>query len=120
MLSEILEILGLISTLPKEKIGKESLRINLKERKLISDTEIITNLIQTFELVSIDNKNWTKSYFDKNLNESWLSYYVNTSQNGGGQNILVKRKTNPLFVLVVIVVVGICLLYMQYQKMFHF
>jgi hypothetical protein len=90
MLSEILEILGLISTLPKEKIGKESLRINLKERKLISDTEIITSLIQTFELVSVDNQNWTKSYFDKNLNESWLSYYVNTSQNGGGQNILVK------------------------------
>ncbi|MGS0747350.1 hypothetical protein [Halpernia sp. GG3] len=41
-------------------------------------SEIITNLIQSVELVSVDNQNWTKSYFDKNLNESWLSYYVNT------------------------------------------
>lgn len=90
MLSEILEILGLISSLPKEKDGKENLRIILKERKLISDEKIIANLIETFELTSEDNQNWTKTYFEKNLNESWLSYYVNTSQNGGGKNILVK------------------------------
>ena len=90
MLSEILEILGLISSLPKEKNGKENLRIILKERKLISDEKIIAKLIETFELTSEDNQNWTKTYFEKNLNESWLSYYVNTSQNGGGKNILVK------------------------------
>jgi hypothetical protein len=90
MIPEILEILGLVSSLPKEKNGNENLRIILKERKLISDRKIIDKVIKTFELISEDNQNWTKTYFEKNLNESWLSYYVNTSQNGGGQNILVK------------------------------
>ena len=90
MLAEILEILGLFSSLPKEKNGKNNLQIISKDRKLISNEKIITNIIKTFELISQDNRNWTKTYFEKNLNETWLSYYVNTSQNGGGQNILVK------------------------------
>jgi hypothetical protein len=51
MLSEILEILGLISTLPKEKIGKESLRINLKISRIAVEQNCINKKMLDFSSI---------------------------------------------------------------------
>lgn len=61
---------------------------DLFNRHLVSDLKLIDNLISQFELVHTDNDNWTKTYLDKEKNETWLSYYVDTEQHGGGYNIL--------------------------------
>jgi len=86
MISEILEILGLVSSLPKDKSAKKV--IDLTGRKLFSDINLIEIFVNNLKLVGENNKNWTKEYFDLNTNQTWLSYYVNASQHGGGNNIL--------------------------------
>jgi hypothetical protein len=63
---------------------------NLTERLLISNLELIEKKVSQLELINIDNSKWTKTYFDKNENEKWLSYYVDSYQHGGGYNILGK------------------------------
>ena len=62
--------------------------IELNNRHLISDNQLIENLINQFTIVSIDNDKWTKTFVDKTTNENWISYYVDTAQQGGGHNIL--------------------------------
>ena len=86
MISEILEILGLVSSLPKNKSANKM--IDLTDRKLFSDINLIKTFVSSLKLVGENNKNWTKEYFDLTTNQGWLSYYVNASQQGGGNNIL--------------------------------
>ena len=62
--------------------------IDLTDRKLFSDVNLIETFVNNLKLVGENNKNWTKEYFDFNTNKSWLSYYVNASQHGGGNKIL--------------------------------
>ncbi len=89
MIAEILEILGLVSSLPK-KVKDKSVNkvIDLTDRKLISDVNLVETFMSNLKLVGENRQNWTKEYFDLNTNKSWLSYYVNASQHGGGNNIL--------------------------------
>src|SRR5690606_22055669 len=63
---------------------------DLTNRYLISNQEILENLVQQFELISADNDNWTKLYFAKSDNQKWLSFFPNSEFHGGGLKILTR------------------------------
>lgn len=93
MISEILEMLGLITSLPKVENNinnVENENIEWNKVKLFSNPDIIENLISCLNIETSDEENWSKTYSGKYTNEKWLSYYVATSQQGGGIQVLIK------------------------------
>lgn len=111
MISEILEILGLSSSLPKvenkmSNVEKEN--IEWSKVKLFSNPNIIENLISLLNVENIDEENWTKTYSGKYTNEKWLSYYISTSQQGGGTQVLIKLPIPTTDELIKIVIDSKC------------
>jgi hypothetical protein len=93
MISEILEILGLVSSLPKTETIKKPVEVDStdwRKVKLFSNPIIVENIINCLIVESVDEQNWVKNYSGKFNNEKWLSYYVNSSQHGGGTKILIR------------------------------
>ncbi|MBC7523104.1 MAG: hypothetical protein H7239_01495 [Flavobacterium sp.] len=93
MISEILEMFGLIASLPKVENNMnnvENENIEWNKVKLFSDPGIIENLISWLNIETSDEENWSKTYSGKYIYEKWLSYYVLTFQQGGGTKVLIK------------------------------
>ena len=64
--------------------------IDLYKRHLIADLQLIDSLVNQFSFIDSDLSNWKETYLDKESNDKWLSYYVNSAQQGGGHNILAR------------------------------